>query len=144
MPDQFTVPQFIDAEDKIIGPVTLRQFAIVLIAFLTDAVLWKLIGSFVVYLLVALPVFAAALILAFAKVNGVPFHFFLLNLVQTMKKPKLRVWNKELTDKEVREHLKSDVHEVAPPAPKKAHIAASRLQELTLIVNTGGAYKSEE
>ena len=28
--EQFTVPQFIDVEDKVIGPITVRQFIILL------------------------------------------------------------------------------------------------------------------
>ena len=31
MPDQFVVPQFIEVEDKIFGPVTTRQFVVLLI-----------------------------------------------------------------------------------------------------------------
>ena len=32
--DQFVVPQFIDAEDKIFGPLTARQFIIVMFMML--------------------------------------------------------------------------------------------------------------
>ena len=32
MPEKFVVPQFIDNEDKILGPITVRQFLILLVA----------------------------------------------------------------------------------------------------------------
>ena len=142
MPDQFVVPQFIDAEDKILGPITARQFVIMLVAFLMGAILWKLL-SFVFFLLVFIPLFAASATVAFVKVNGQPFHFFFLNLIQTIKRPGMRVWDKTLTTAELKAHIKE---ELPPPLPKfarKGLTTSSRLQELTLVVNTGGVYKPE-
>ena len=40
---QFTVPQFIDVEDKVIGPITVRQFIIMLAGFLAIAICYKLL-----------------------------------------------------------------------------------------------------
>jgi len=143
MPDQFVVPQFIDAEDKIFGPVTARQFLILMFAILVDFVLFKLL-SFVTFLLTAVPVIIIAGIVAFVKINGANFHYFALNVLQTAKKPKLRVWNKVYTDSELKELMKRE-----PPPPsdvfkRKEFSATSRLQELTLVVNTGGVYQPEE
>ncbi len=141
--EQFVVPQFIDNEDKIMGPLTGRQFIITLVMFMTLAVMWKLM-PIVWFAIIGVPFFAFGTILAFAKVNGQPFHLFLLNLTQTLRKPRLRVWDKRLTDAEVRAHLTK----VAPPPPptraRKTFANVSRLQELTLVVNTGGVYKPEE
>ena len=39
---QFTVPQFIDVEDKIIGPITTRQFVIMLAGFTLIGISYKL------------------------------------------------------------------------------------------------------
>ncbi len=140
---QFVVPQFIDNEDKIMGPLTGRQFVIVLLMFMTLAVMWKLL-PIVWFAVFGLPLFAFCVILAFAKVNGQPFHLFLLNLMQSLKKPKLRVWDKRLNDAEVRAHMSKAVPPPPPARGRKAFANASRLQELTLVVNTGGVYKPEE
>jgi len=56
----------------------------------------------------------------------------------------LRVWSRGYSDSELRELIK-----VTPPPPsthisRKAFAGGSRLQELTLVVNTGGVYKPEE
>lgn len=143
MPDQFVVPQFIDAEDKILGPITARQFIILMVGGFITFVFFKLF-SFVTFLLTGIPMVVLSGILAFVKINGQPFHFFLLNLVQTFKKPKLRVWDKELSDAELKIHFREE----PPPPPeavvRKAPLGSSRLQELTLVVNTGGVYKPEE
>src|SRR3990167_5725662 len=88
---QFTVPQFIDVEDKIIGPITTRQFIIMLVAILGDFLAFKVL-TFVFFVLFLLVFTGFAIILAFAKINGQPFHYFLLNLFQTLRRPRLRVW----------------------------------------------------
>jgi hypothetical protein len=141
--EQFVVPQFIEAEDKIMGPITARQFVILLVTFLTVAAMFRLM-PFVWFLLAGVPTFALGVVFAFVRVNGQPFHLFMLNLIQTLKKPKLRVWDKSLTDAEVKAHLTKVEAPPPPPPPRKAAVAASRLQELTLVVNTGGVYKPEE
>lgn len=137
------MPQFIDAEDKIFGPITARQFIILMVAGLLEFGLFKLL-SFVTFLLIGIPLLAIAGTFAFAKVNGQVFHYFTLNLIQTAKKPKLRVWNKVYTDAQLRMYIKQEVMAPPPPIPHKAAVSTSRLNELSLVVNTGGVYKPEE
>lgn len=140
--DQFTVPQFIDAEDKILGPLTARQFIELLVTCLVMAVLFKLL-PFVWFLVVGIPFFAVGIVLTFVPINGQPFHFFLLNILQTFKRPHLRVWDKLRTDAELRVYVRQE----APPPPeqiiRKGPLSRSRLQELTLVVNTGGVYQPD-
>jgi len=143
MPEQFVVPQFIDAEDKIFGPVTARQFIILMIVLLIDFALFRLL-SFMQFLLSGIPLLVLGGIAAFVKINGAPFHYFFLNLIQTFKKPRLRVWSREYSDSELKELMKT-----VPPPPsthvsRKEFAGSSRLQELTLVVNTGGIYKPED
>lgn len=140
---QFVVPQFIDVEDKIIGPVTTRQFLIMLAIALTMLIVYRL-TSFWVMLGVNVPLLVIGLVLAFVKVNGQPFHFFLLNIFQTWRRPRVRSWNKELTDAELIALTK--VVPPPPPIPKpyKEAPTTSRLAELALVVNTGGVYQPED
>ena len=143
MPEQFVVPQFIDSEDTIFGPVTARQFVILMVVGLFDFLAFKLL-PFVPFLLVGIPVLIFGGIVAFTRINGQPFHFFILNLVQSLKKPGLRVWDKTVSDAMLREYMKQEI----PPPPivvvRKAYAGTSRLQEISLVVNTGGVYKPEE
>lgn len=140
---QYVVPQFIDVEDKILGPVTVRQFVIILIDFGIMFIVFKL-ASLGLMVLINLPLLGTGLVLAFVRINGMPFHYFLLNLVQTVKNPNVRVWDKEYTDVELKSFMNV---KPPPPPPKKIYKEApttSRLSELTLQVNTGGAYTPEE
>ncbi|MFH1662109.1 MAG: hypothetical protein ABIA02_03365 [Candidatus Falkowbacteria bacterium] len=139
---QFTVPQFIDVEDKIIGPITTRQFVIMLSGFMMMGVCYK-IFDFSAFITISLLIFAITGTFSFAKINGRPFHLFVLNLIQTLKKPALRLWHHAVGKTEARyeENEKKEIEEL--PIPQK-HYTTSRLAELSLIVDTRGAYKGEK
>lgn len=142
--NQFVVPQFLDVEAKIIGPVTARQFLILLGVLLVEFIIYRIFLSALFMIGLGVPVFVAGLVFAFFKVNGQPFHFIALNMVQTLRKPPLRVWDKTLSDGDLRVFLKKDEKAPPPPPARKAPIQRSRLNELTLVVNTGGVYAPDE
>lgn len=143
MSDQFTVPQFIDAEDKIFGPITARQFVILLLGTAALALMFRLL-AFTTFLLVGIPFIALVGIVAFARINGAPFHYFVLNLIQTFKKPQLRVWYRNYSDSDLKELMKKAPEFESTAFKRKEFRATSHLQELTLVVNTGGVYKPDD
>jgi hypothetical protein len=143
MPDQFVVPQFIDSEDKIFGPITARQFIILMVVFMVEFGMFRLL-PFVTFLIIGIPFFALGGTVAFARINGAPFHYFILNLIQTLKKPRLRIWSREYSDGELRELMNVTLAPLPPIFSRKKFVGTSRLQELTLVVNTGGVYTPEE
>ena len=140
---QFVVPQFIDVEDKIFGPITTRQFLIVLVAGLILFICFKL-ADITLFIFLAAVIGGSALVLAFVKINGQAFHYFLLNIAQTLRRPSLRIWNKLYTDKQLQEYIKmSNVVVAEVPTPIQ-RISYNRIRDLSLIVNTGGYFKPEE
>ncbi|HBW74336.1 MAG: hypothetical protein UX10_C0018G0019 [Candidatus Magasanikbacteria bacterium GW2011_GWA2_45_39] len=142
--NQFTVPQFIDVEDKIFGPITARQFVILLADGILLFIFYKLFD--LVLFIISLAVFGGfGLVLAFVKINGQPFHYFLLNIMQTLRRAPLRIWQKDLTN----EHLKlvislTTVPVVATQKQEKKELPRSRLADLSLVVNTGGIYHPDD
>lgn len=140
---QFVVPQFIDVEDKIFGPVTARQFVILLIAGLTLFAAFKL-ADFALFIFLLAIIGGGSLIIAFVKINGQPFHYFLLNIFQTLRRPSLRIWNKVYSIDEIK-RLRAEGVVVVPEAPKKIkRYSYSRIRDLSLTVNTGGYYQAED
>ncbi len=138
---QFNVPQFIDIEDKVLGPITVRQFVIMLACGLFSAVTYKL-ADFALFLTLTLLIFILGGVLAFLKINGRPFHYFILNVIQTLKKPKLRIWNNQLSKS--KDELKGDKEikvEEMPKIKKKELYPKSKLAEISLMVDTGGVYR---
>lgn len=142
--NQFVVPQFLDVESKIIGPITARQFLIMLGVLLVEFIIYRVFLNLFLVLALGVPVLAIGLMFSFAKVNGQPFHFIVLNFIQTFRKPHLRIWDKTLSDSDIRMFLQSVEEEVVAPKVRKAPLERSRLNELTLVVNTGGVYASDE
>ncbi len=143
MPEKFIVPQFIDNEDKILGPITVRQFLICLSATFLLFIEFKLLNT--IYF-----AFAAALtggvagIFSFVKINGQPFHIYFVNVLQTRTRPALRVWQKELTDSQLRAYIQE-----TPPVSIilktiKHRPESTRLRDLALTVNTGGVYNADD
>lgn len=92
---RFQVPQFIEIEDKIFGPLTIKQF----IYLAGGAGLSFIIFRFLNYLIIAIPliviVMAVSLALAFYQVNNKP----LINMAQSAfgyyVSSKLYLWKKK-------------------------------------------------
>jgi hypothetical protein len=137
---QFTVPQFIDVEDKVIGPLSVRQFVIVLVDLGLVFACYKLF-DFSLFLFSSIIIVMVGFTFAFIKINGAPFHYFLLNLFQTLKRKHLRVWNKaiELDQVDI-----MPVYKEAKAKPERPIVSSSRLSRLSLIVDTRGYYSGEE
>lgn len=139
---QFVVPQFIDVEDKIIGPITIRQFIVILAGSLIIAISYKLF-DFSLFVVFGLLTFTIAGVFAFLKINGRPFHYFVLNLFQTFKRPRLRVWHNGFSLTSDNYGIEESSFTPVVPAVFNKHYTASRLAELSLIVDTKGAYQGE-
>ena len=137
---QFTVPQFIDVESKIIGPITTRQFLILLGGAIIIGISYKLF-DFSLFLTIGIVVLIITAVFAFIKVNGRPFHYFVLNLTQTIRRPGVRVWNNRLTT--IEETVETTFVKPETKPETKEFYQKSRLAELALIVDTMGRYKGE-
>ncbi|MDP2683555.1 MAG: hypothetical protein Q8P20_00710 [bacterium] len=136
---QFVVPQFLDVESKIIGPLTVRQFLIFIVGSGLIFVVFKL-ASFWMAAIEGLLIFAITGVFAFLKINGRPFHFFLVNLLMTLKRPIIKVWRKEYNPDDFKKEEKKDpIKQIVI----KKRMTNSRLSDLSLVVDTGGAYREE-
>lgn len=134
---QFVVPQFIDVENKIIGPISTRQFIIMLAAGGLIFISYKLF-TFAPFIVAAILILAVGALFAFVKINGQQFHYFLLNLIQTLKRPRLRVWHKEV--EAVSKEVKGAEMRILP---EQKLVSSSHLAEVSLIANTGGVYRED-
>ena len=89
---QHKVPQFIEVEDKIFGPFTLKQFSYLAGGFGLCIIIWRTFpnSSFLLFMLA--PVAAFSLALTFLKPNGKPFIFLVQNFVFFLIRPKKYFW----------------------------------------------------
>ena len=136
------MPQFIEVEDKIFGPITTRQFLILLVTGLMLFIIFKLADT-ALFIFFAVLIGGMALILAFVKINGQPFHFFILNIFQTIRRPSRRIWARNFSKNELKEFISSGKFEIPEVAKEIPHMSYSRIRDLSLTVNTGGYYRPE-
>jgi hypothetical protein len=142
--NQFVVPQFLDVEAKIIGPITARQFVILLGTILVEFVIYRVFLNVLFVLLLGVPVLGLGIVFAFAKVNGQPFHYWVISVVQTLRRPGRRVWDKTLNDADLKVYLNKDKVEAVAEKVIKKPLERSRLSELSMVVNTGGVYEGDD
>lgn len=94
---QFEVPQFIEVEDKIFGPLTWRQFLYVGGGIGMGVVLF-FTAPFFIFLLIGLPIGLLAGALAFYPINNRPFSFFLESLINYLRGHKLYLWHRKTAE----------------------------------------------
>jgi len=92
---QFKVPQFIDIEDKLFGPLTFRQFAYLAGGGGMVFVIYKLLPIWI-GIFFMLPIIVLALALAFYKINNQPFIYYLQASITYAITNKLYVWKQRL------------------------------------------------
>jgi len=137
---QFVVPQFIDVEDKVMGPLSVRQFITLLVGAGLVFLLFKLL-DLISFVFAAILVMVLLFVFAFVKINGRPFHYFLLSLFQTFRRPALKLWKKDTERYQFRSQLPQVKKKGSTYVPKeKGPLSSSRLTQISLVVDTGGAY----
>ena len=120
---QFSVPQFIEVEDKIFGPLSLKQFIYILGGVAAVFIMYVFLPFFLVILL-GLPVAGLAAALAFYKVNNQPFIKVAANAISYYSKGRLYIWQKSDKPAKIEE---------TPPEEQKLNvpkITESKLKDL--------------
>jgi hypothetical protein len=128
---EYQVPQFIEVEDKIIGPLTLKQFIYVAGAGGLCIVFFSFLPFFLASLL-ALPVAGLGAALAFYKVNGKPFVEILEAGFNYLTSKKLMLWKyTEPTAKETSAAASAAAAaDAAAHAPRAPRLTRGKLTEL--------------
>ena len=91
---QFQVPQFIETEDKVVGPFSLRQFLYIGIGAFVSAIFYFFVATWL-FVIVFLVVMSIAAALAFVKVNGQPFIKIMEAAMNYYWKPQAYIWKAE-------------------------------------------------
>jgi len=91
---EFTVPQFIEKEPKIVGPFTFKQFIFIGIAGGICVFLFFTV-SLVVFIIMTIVLLGGAFALAFLKVGKTSLPVFIKNFFSFLFKPKVYLWKKK-------------------------------------------------
>jgi len=139
------IPQNIEKEDKLVGPLTLRQFLYVLGGGSIVFVSYQAYGQGYLFaheaIIISFLFGGLALALAFLNINGRPFLVFLGNLVSFISSAKSRLWQKDNTLRDRPTMVKEQETTNATDQPKE--INRSELEKLATVLDTGGKMKSD-
>ena len=90
---RFTLPQFIEHEPKIVGPLTFRQFVFIGMAGAICFILYFTV-PFYIFLIACLILGGGAITLAFLKIGGRSLPAILGNFLKFSLSPKIFIWRK--------------------------------------------------
>lgn len=145
---QFVVPQFIDVENKILGPFTSHQFVLLIVFGVLEFGAYKFLNT-VFFAVVSIFLGIIFGSFAFLKPNGKPFHYFLLSAYKSKASPTIRVWHTrdfivKLPEVKSSKEIREAKRQAAAVQFSEKKTKPSKLSELSLIVDTGGVYEGEE
>jgi hypothetical protein len=133
----YKVPQDVEADDKLIGPFSFRQFIYLIIALISIALAWGLSQLFIPLAVIPLPIviFFGALALPLRKDQ--PMEIYLAAVVSFYLKPRRRLWQPDGIQSLV-QITAPKVVEVQRAKDLSETEAQRRLSYLADIVDTGG------
>lgn len=128
----FSVPQFIDVEDKIVGPLTWKQLlwmigmagALLIVFSLFDTTL---------SIIIAIPVVLIFCLMAFYQPSGLPMTTFLGSATMFVFRPKVAVWERPAMALPT---VKAPANQQAPTqAPIEKELTREKLAELARLID---------
>lgn len=133
----YKVPQNVEADDKLIGPFSFRQFIYLIIVAMAIALGWGLAQIFIGLAVIVIPVviFFGALALPLRKDQ--PMEIYMAAMVSFYLKPRLRKWDPEGVETLI-EISAPKIVEVQRTKDLSQYEARERLSYLANIVDTGG------
>ena len=132
-----SVPQHIDVEDKIVGPLTAKQLGWVAALGVILLIMWNMTSK-PVFFIFGFPLSVLFIALAFYRPYGQPLGSFLIFGIMYFFRPKVYFW-KRTPQKNVSEQKKQVVenHQV------QKQITSESLRELAVLLDSEGISHSE-
>ena len=104
---QFQVPQFIETEDKVVGPFSIRQFMYVGAAALVSALFYFLVSTWL-FVILAILFIGGSLAMSFIKIEGRPLPAVIRSAFNFYWKPQTYVWQPDYNP--IHEHKAQPQH----------------------------------
>ena len=147
MPQQYQVPQFVEVEDKIFGPLDTKQFMMFIVAFLIIGALWVSPLPPQATIIIAIPILIFTILLAFYKINGRSFTWYMFSVVHFFFTGKQFIWERRWEAETItlkKEALAKEERKHAPGTPIKKSFDETRIQKLARILDTSGHTVNED
>lgn len=133
----YKVPQDVEADDKLIGPFSFRQFVYLIIVAISGGLAWGLAQIFIGLALIPLPVILFFGALALPLKKDQPMEVYLAAVVSFHLKPKKRLWQPDGIQ-ELVDIVAPRITEVRRTKDLSGNEAEQRLSYLAQIADTRG------
>ncbi len=133
------VPQYIDVEDKIVGPLTAKQLGWIIGLGITLLVLWNMVPAPVFFIL-GLPLAILFVALAFYKPYGQPLGSFMIFGALYYFRPKVYMW-KRTPARIVMDTQKTQTQKTALPDKR---LSSQSLRDLAQLLDSEGTTTNPE
>ncbi len=128
---QYAVPQFTDVEDKLIGPLTLKQFLFILAIGGIVLFFYALLGLSIFFFFFAVPVACIGLAFTFGTYNGRALFLYTGVFINYLSKPQARIFRREVPNVVIKIQKKTEV--VTEKTAQEP--AESRLKKLAYLLD---------
>ena len=128
----FNIPQFIDIEDKIVGPLTAKQLGWLAAGGVVLLVLWSMLdmSAFIMAALIVGFIFG---MLAFYRPNNQSLLVYILSVFSFFTKPKMYVWIRVPEIEKAKKKAAVKKTQAATAAPKG--INENKIEEITDLLS---------
>lgn len=135
---QYNIPQFVDIEDKIIGPISLRQFAFLVIGAVAIGFLWAFKPNVVFFAIMTVPVVLISIAFAFVKINGRDFMDFTGSMIGYFLKNNMYLWKREISNEPPVIKTTVQKSKVHKRNTEQKEYNQSRVEEMAWVLDTYG------
>ena len=131
----FNVPQFIDVEDKVAGPLTWRQILWMIGMGAVLLTMYNLFDSASFFVL-AIPVIILFCLFAFYRPNGVSMITFAMHGVFFLFQPKVSVWERPVLGHPLPKAVQNEeVSSIEQHSTEKRKFDANQAHELAALID---------
>ena len=137
MPTKFQLPQFIEHEAKVIGPLTLRRAIYLGIPLAINFLLYfQMAENLILFLAIAAGLEGIGAALAFVKVGGKSIPEVIMHMLFFISRPKTYIWKRGKTQFHFKEMQYGTPSEEGEEPKKVELVQRSRIMDLATKVQT--------
>jgi hypothetical protein len=137
----FNVPQYVDVEDKVAGPLTGKQLLWMFGMGVAVLIIWNIFEKPTVYF-VAIPVAGLFVALAFYRPYNQPLIKFIGNAIMFVSQPKFYTWKRTAIKRTTKPRPKQNQPQTAYESGKL--VSSDEIENLARLADSGGHEHGKE
>jgi len=136
----FNIPQFLDTEDKVVGPLTAKQLGWIVAACAIFFLIYLFFGK-TGLLVLGIPILAIFGGLAFYKPNGRPLTSYASSVISFFTHPKMYMWRR-LPDEQI--SIKRVPPKKSEEILEKKQLTEDRIRDISELLDRRSGINSEK